>query len=38
MIGIDALLILGWTLTISNNLAAQFGLNMVYFLMILSYV
>jgi hypothetical protein len=36
--GLDMLLNVGWVLTISNNLAANMGINMVYFLMILSYI
>jgi hypothetical protein len=34
----NVLLILGWVLTISNNTADGLGINMIYFLMILSYV
>jgi hypothetical protein len=36
--GVDVVLNVGWVLTISNNTASDVGINMVYFLMILSYV
>lgn len=35
---IDIILNIGWILTISNDLSNSFGLNPVYFLMILAYI
>lgn len=35
---VDIVLNIGWVLTISNNTASGLGIDMVYFLMILSYV
>ncbi len=35
---IDIILNIGWILTISNDLSTSFGLNPVYFLMILAYI
>jgi hypothetical protein len=36
--GVDIVLNVGWVLTVSNNTASGLGIDMVYFLMILSYI